>query len=70
MKDGNRLRELARWYRELAEKASNPAIWDLRSRHADNLDAEVDRLERERLRALPYGPSTQSSGRRGSPEQS
>jgi hypothetical protein len=67
--DPKRLRELARWYRELAEKAGNPAIWDLRSRHADKLDAEADRIERERPRALPYDPPIQFRRRRESSEQ-
>jgi hypothetical protein len=40
------LRELARWYREFAESAGNPAIWDARLRTADDLDAEADRIER------------------------
>ena len=29
-----RLRELASWYRELAERAGNPAIWEGRLRMA------------------------------------
>ena len=41
-----RLRELASWYRELAERAGNPAIWEGRLRMAGDLDAEADRIER------------------------
>jgi hypothetical protein len=46
MEEPNRLRELARWYREFAEKTGNPVIWDLRLRRADDLDAEAERIER------------------------
>ena len=48
MQDPKKLRELARWCREFAEKTGNPVIWDLRLRRADNLDAEPERIERER----------------------
>lgn len=40
------LRELASWYRELAERAGNPAIWEGRLRMAGDLEAEADRMER------------------------
>ena len=40
-----KLRELAAWYREQAEQAANPVIWDARLRTADELDKEADRLE-------------------------
>jgi hypothetical protein len=40
-----RLRELASWYREYAERTGNPAIWDARIRTAENLEAEAARLE-------------------------
>ena len=40
-----RLRELAHWYREFAERAGNPAIWDARLRTAKELEQEADRLE-------------------------
>ena len=46
--DHMRLRELASWYREQAERASNPVIWDARLRTAEELDEEADRIE-ERL---------------------
>jgi len=39
-----KLRELASWYRQQAERAANPAIWDARLRTAEDLDAEADRL--------------------------
>ncbi len=41
-----RLRELAGWYREFAERAGNPVIWEARLRTAEDLDAEADRLDR------------------------
>jgi hypothetical protein len=40
-----KLRELADWYRGLAERAGNPAIWDARLRTAEDLDAEASRIE-------------------------
>lgn len=46
MEDPRKLRELASWYREFAERAANPAIWDGRVRMADDLDEEADRIER------------------------
>ena len=42
-----RLRELAEWYREFAERTGNPTIWEARLRTAEDLDAEADRLERQ-----------------------
>lgn len=46
MPDPEKLRELASWYRELAERAGNPAIWDSRLRTAEDLEAEAQRVER------------------------
>ena len=43
--DPSKLRELAAWYREFAERAGNPTIWDGRKRTAEDLDAEADRIE-------------------------
>ncbi len=45
MEDPKRLRELARWYREFAEKTGNPVIWDCRLQTADDLDAEAERIK-------------------------
>ena len=39
--------DLAHWYREFAERAGNPAIWDARLRTAKQLEQEADRLEDE-----------------------
>jgi hypothetical protein len=40
-----RLRELAHWYREFAERAGNPVIWEARLRTAAELERKADRLE-------------------------
>jgi hypothetical protein len=45
MREPKRLRELAIWYRDQAERASNPAIWDARLRTAENLEREALELE-------------------------
>jgi hypothetical protein len=43
--DYAKLRELAAWYREQAERAGNPVIWEARLRTAEELDEEADRIE-------------------------
>ena len=43
--DPARLRKLAAWYREFADRAGNPMIWECRLRTAQELDAEADRIE-------------------------
>ena len=48
MEQTMRLRDLAAWYREFAERAGNPAIWDTRLRTAENLEKEADSLTRRR----------------------
>jgi hypothetical protein len=40
-----RLRELAHWYQEFADRAGNPVIWEARLRTAKELEREADRLE-------------------------
>jgi len=45
MNRSERLRELACWYREFAERTANPTIWDARLRTADELEREAARLE-------------------------
>jgi hypothetical protein len=47
--DPIKLHELASWYREFAERAGNPAIWESRVRTADDLDAEAERIECRRV---------------------
>jgi hypothetical protein len=46
MQNPDKLRELASWYREFAERAGNPAIWEGRLRMADDLDDDAKRIER------------------------
>jgi hypothetical protein len=43
--EADKLRELASWYREFAERTGNPTIWDARIRTAEDLEAEAKRLE-------------------------
>jgi hypothetical protein len=45
LENAQRLRELATWYREFAEKAGSPIIWDARLRMAEDLDQEIARIE-------------------------
>jgi hypothetical protein len=40
-----KLRDLASWYREFAERAGNPTIWDARLRTAEDLEREADTVE-------------------------
>ena len=40
-----KLRELAVWYREQAERAASPMIWDVRLQTAEELEEEADRIE-------------------------
>jgi hypothetical protein len=46
MQNPDKLRKLASWYREFAERAGNPAIWEGRLRMAEDLDDEAERIER------------------------
>src|SRR5260370_14875286 len=43
-----RLRDLAAWYREFAERADNPAIWEARLRTADELETQAGSLTQRR----------------------
>ncbi len=45
MDNPQKLRELAAWYRDFAERAGDPWIWDARLRQADKLEKEADLLE-------------------------
>jgi hypothetical protein len=51
MEDPRKLRELAGWYREFAERAGNPTIWHTRLMTAEDLEQEADRSERMAARA-------------------
>jgi hypothetical protein len=44
--DPSKLRELAVWYRQLAERTGNPTIWEARLLTAKDLDAKADHMER------------------------
>jgi hypothetical protein len=52
MDQAQKLRDLAGWYREFAERAENPAIWDSRLRTAEELEREAGNLESRRERAV------------------
>jgi hypothetical protein len=45
MPNSDELRKLAAWYREFAERAGNPAIWEARLRTAKELEAKADLVE-------------------------
>lgn len=45
VRDATELRRLARWYRDFAERAGNPIIWEARLRTADDLEREAQRME-------------------------
>jgi len=47
MDQAQKLRDLAAWYREFAERAENPAIWDARLRTAEDLEREAKFLENQ-----------------------
>jgi hypothetical protein len=44
------LRGLAAWYREFAERAGNPVIWDARLRMAETLEAEANHVRSRAVR--------------------
>ena len=46
MRDTAKLRALAAWYREYADRAGNPSIWEARLRMAEDLEQEANRLDR------------------------
>jgi hypothetical protein len=45
MDHARKLRDLAAWYREFAERTENPAIWAARLRTAEALEREAGDLE-------------------------
>jgi hypothetical protein len=51
--DSSKLRELASWYREFAERAGNPVIWEARIRTAEDLEREAHALEVRQQRREP-----------------
>jgi hypothetical protein len=52
MENPRKLRELAAWYREFAEKTDNVMIWEARLRMAEDLEQEAARLEKRPAPAL------------------
>jgi hypothetical protein len=52
LNEPDRLRELADWYREFAERTANPTIWDARLRTAEDLEAEATRIEQTAPRQM------------------
>ncbi len=55
MEDPQKVRVLAAWYREFAEKTGNPTIWDARLRTAEDLDREAERLELRQRATAGFG---------------
>ena len=45
MPNSSKLRELASWYRDFAERTVNPMIWEARLHTAEDLEAEADRID-------------------------
>jgi hypothetical protein len=43
--DPNKLRELAAWYRDFAERAGSPWVWEARLRTAEDLEAQAGPAE-------------------------
>jgi len=60
LEDLKKLRDLATWYREFAEKAGSTTIWDARLRTAEDLDQEIARQEEPRLK-FPSTPPNEES---------
>jgi len=58
----DKLRELASWYREFAERAGNPMIWESRLHTAADLDAAAERIERNLAPA--HGGQLSAPGRK------
>jgi len=49
----SKLRELASWYRDFAERAGNPAIWETRLHTAKEFEREADHVERSKASRNP-----------------
>ena len=52
LEDAAELRKLAAWYREFAERAGNPLIWESRLLLAEDLEREAARIELEHEQKL------------------
>ncbi len=68
MDDPQKLREMASWYHEFAERTGNPAIWDARLRTAEDLEAEAARIERNSLRLSGEGAARPRLGLKPAPQ--
>jgi hypothetical protein len=51
MEDPRELRKLADWYRQFAERAGNPAIWEARLSTAKDLERKADHSEKAAARS-------------------
>jgi hypothetical protein len=67
MPDSLKLRELALWYREFAERTANPMIWEARLHTAEDLEAEADRLDRSGGRRVDRCAAMSTAQRRPGP---
>jgi hypothetical protein len=69
MPDSFELRKRAEWYREFAERAGTPWVWEARLKTAEKLEAEAVRveskptLEQERDDPSPLHPVGQPNAR-------
>jgi len=45
--EAQKLRDLAAWYRQFAERAGNPTIWEARLRTAEDLEKTAADLEKK-----------------------
>ena len=70
MVEAEKLRELASWYREFAERTGNPTIWDARIRNAEDLEAEAKLLERREPEFATIATPAPRSARLAAPRRS
>ena len=57
MSHPDELRQRATWYREFAERAGNPWVWEARLRTAEDLEAEARRTQPVPRPASGDGPN-------------
>jgi hypothetical protein len=70
MPDSFELRKRAEWYREFAERAGTPCVWEARLKTAEKLEAEAESkptLEQERDDPSPLHLVGQPNARNPSP---
>jgi hypothetical protein len=56
MSNPTELRKLAAWYRNFAERAASPWIWEARLRTAEDLEAKAHQIEPEDDRQISVSP--------------